>query len=95
MLAIGWIVSGILVLLGVIGIYKILRLGRYAIKFFGLQVLLAGAGSFLSYTALTAILGKNFFKGYSFVSLSLTLALPYFMGVTNQWINHRFLKRRR
>ena len=94
MVVIGWIVLGVLSLLAVIGIYKVLRLGRYAIRFFGLQVLLAGVGAFLSYTALTAVFGKHLFEGHSFLSLSLTLTLPYFMGISNQWINHRFLSGR-
>jgi len=93
MVVIGWIVSGILVLLAVIGIYKLLRLGRHAIRFSAIHGLLAGAGCFLSYAGLTAILGKDFFKG-SFLSLSLVIALPYFMGVTNQWISCRYLSRR-
>ena len=94
MVVIGWTVLGILILLAVIGIYKILRLGRYAIRFFGVRGLLAGAGAFLSYAALTAILGKNFFKG-SFLSLSLVIALPYFIGATNQWVHYRYLNRKR
>lgn len=93
MIVIGWIVLGMLVLLAVIGIYKLLRLGRYAIRFFAIHGLLAGAGCFLSYAALTAILGKGSFKG-SFFSVSLAIALPYFMGVTNQWISCRYLNRR-
>jgi len=94
MVVIGWTALGILVLLAVIGIYKLLRLGRHALRFFGVRGLLAGAGCFLSYAGLTAILGKEFFKG-SFLSLSLVIALPYFIGVTNQWVNYRYLNRRR
>lgn len=93
MIVVGWMVLGILVLLAVVGVANTVRYGLRGVLRYGCQGLFAALGIFASYTALKGILGEHLFDGYSFLSLSLTLSLPYFIGVTIHWATQRFLRR--
>ncbi len=94
MVVVGWILIATLAVGAILLVYRTLRLGWAALRFFATRGVLAATAAFLSYLALIALLGRRIFEGESFLSLSLTLAIPLVFGglaelaahsITDRW----------